>query len=72
MRVADIVRHFVSFFYKGETFTLMVWVILSLRKLLQKGVEIGERQNRCHDESRLPVSAFHLRRLRLYHVMICL
>jgi len=55
MRVADIVRHFVSFFYKGETFTLMVWVILSLRKLLQKGVEIGERQNRCHDESRLPV-----------------
>ena len=97
----DIVRRFCHFLYKGENFTLMVWAILSLRKLLQtamhcqnrlfltfesltfhlflltvynhvinkqksmqlrhrsvcialhdinkKGVEIGERQNRCHD-----------------------
>ena len=102
MRVADKVRHFSLFFYEGENFTLMWWVILSLRKLLQtamhwhnrllltlefltfklffltvynyvvykqksmqwrhlsvrialrdinkKGAEIGESQNRCHDD----------------------
>ena len=35
MRVADIVRRFCHFLYKGENFTLMVWAILSLRKLIK-------------------------------------
>jgi len=35
MRVVEIVRRFVTFFYAGEKFTLIWWVILILRKWLQ-------------------------------------
>jgi len=35
MRAADTVRIFIIYFYEGENFTLMWWVILSLRKLLK-------------------------------------
>ena len=38
MRVADIVRRFIIFFYEGENFASMQWVILNLRKWLQTGM----------------------------------
>jgi len=63
MRVADTVRRLCHiFFYEGENFTLMSWVILSLRKLLQTTMNWQNRLSLT-----LTFLTFHLFFLTVYN-----